>query len=203
MAEIKIEKKMPVWPWALLILAVIGVLIYMFFPNDDVDTTEEITEETTEQPAETSQEALNNSTVAAFVSFIKEDPDQMGLGHEFTNQALSKLTNATQAMADETGYDVQTQMADVKTYAEKITTDPFETSHANSIRASANILAQSLQSIQQHAFPDLTSEAGQVSSAVTAIEIDVLTLDQKGDVKNFFRESADLLEKMNTNAPEM
>ncbi len=203
MAEIKIEKKMPVWPWVLVILAVIGILIYVFALNDDVDTTEEITEETTEQPADTRQEALNNSTVTAFVSFIKEDPDQMGLDHEFTNEALLKLTNATQAMADETGYDIRTQMEVVKTNAEKISTDPFETTHANSIRESANILAQALQNIQQNAFPDLTSEAGEVNSAVTAIEMDVLTLDQKEDVKNFFRESADLLEKMNTNAPEI
>jgi hypothetical protein len=203
MAEIKIEKKMPVWPWVLVILAVIGILVYVFVLNDDVDTTEEVTEETTEQPADTRQEALKNSTVTAFVSFIKEDPDQMGLNHEFTNEALLKLTNATQAMADETGYDIRTQMEAVKTNAEKISTDPFETTHANSIRESANILAQTLQNIQQNAFPDLTSEAGEVNSAVTAIEMDVLTLDQKEDVKNFFRESADLLEKMNTNAPEM
>lgn len=203
MAEINIEKKSPKWPWVLLIIIIIGVLIYLFAFNEDDENVEVITEETTEEPVETPQAALNNSTVTAFVSFIKEDPDSMGLDHEFTNEALLRLTNAANAVANEINYDIKNDIDRVKTLAEKITKDPFETTHANSIKEVAGILAQALQNMQQKAFSDLASEADQVKNAVANIEVDVLTLDQKQEVKDFFRESADLLEKMNNNSPEI
>ncbi|TVZ27935.1 hypothetical protein JM83_3015 [Gillisia sp. Hel_I_86] len=47
MAEIKIKKKAPVWPWILLILIIIGGLFFLFFYGSeeegnliDDDTTE-------------------------------------------------------------------------------------------------------------------------------------------------------------------
>lgn len=201
MAEINIEKKTPKWPWILLILVIIGILIYMFASNDDGEKPREMADGTTAEAADTGQVAPNNPTVTAFVSFIKEDPDPMGLDHEFTSEALSRLTNASSATADEIGYDIQKDIDQVKTLSEKITRDPFETTHANSIKEAAGILAGVLQNMQQSAFPGLESEADEVENAVTAIETDVLTLEQKEEVKNFFRESADLLEKMNSSTP--
>ena len=203
MAEINIEKKTPKWPWILLILVIIGVLIYLFAANGDGEKTEEVTEDTTEELAESPQAAPDNSTVLAFVSFIKDDPDSMGLDHEFTNEALLRLTNATDAMADEISFDIRKDTDEVRTLSEKITRDPFDTTHANSIKEAANILAQSLLNIQQHAFPGLASEADEVKNAAEDVETDELTLDQKEAVKKFFRESADLLEKMNNNSPEI
>lgn len=203
MAEIKIEKKTPIWPWILLILAVIGILIYLFAFSGDGNETENREQSRTEEVTTTRQVALNNSTVIAYVSFIKDDPNQMSLDHDFTNEALLKLTNATSAMADEIGYDIQKDLEEVRTHADKITRDPFETTHSDSIRKSAEILANVLQNMQQKAFSSLTSESNNVKNAAIAIEPETLTLDQKEDVKNFFRESADLLEKMNHNSPQM
>lgn len=203
MAEINIEKKSPKWPWILLAIIIIGVIIYLFAFNEEDEDNEVITEETTEEPLDTRQNALNNGTVAAFVSLIEQDPDPMGLDHEFTNEALSKLIDATQSMANEINYDIQRDIDQVETLAQKITEDPFETTHANSIKEAAGILAQSLQNMQQKSFSGLANEADQVKSAATDIQVDVLTLDQKEQVKNFFRESADLLDKMNNNSPEI
>lgn len=204
MAEIKIEKKSPVWPWILLAVALIAVLIYIFaFHDDDNEVEENRTEQTTEEPAATGQVAPRNSTVVAYVSFVKDDPNAMGLDHAFTNEALSRLINATHAMADAVGHDVQRDTDEARTLADQITRDPFETTHANSIRKSAETLGNALQNIQQKAFPDLAGEAGKVQNAATAIDPDVLTLDQKEDVKGFFRESADLLEKMNNHSPQI
>lgn len=205
MAEIKIEKKSPMWPWILLALVVIGILVYLFaFSGDEDDNRrDDRTEQTSEQSSDTRQVAPNNSTVVAYVSFIKEDPDQMGLDHDFTNEALLKLTNATSAMAEEIGYNIQKDLEQVRTHADKITRDPYETTHANSIRKSAEILANVLQNMQKKAFSGLSGEANEVKNAATSIDPNVLTLDQKEDVKNFFRESADLLEKMNNNSPQM
>lgn len=207
MAEIKIEKKSPIWPWILLAVAVIVVLFLVLSNNGDSEEAEDIQEDRIEQgfggTTDVRRAVINNSAVVAFVSFINDDPDSMGLDHEFTNEALLKLTNATSAMADEIDYDIQKDLDEVRTHADKITKDPFETTHANSIRLSAEILANVLHNIQQKAFPNLASEADIVIKSVSAIELEALTLDQKGDVKNFFRKSAELLEKMNNNSPQI
>lgn len=207
MAEIKIEKKSPIWPWILLIAAILAVLIYLFTLDgngeESNDRNGDRTEQTTEESAETRQEAPNNSTVITYLRLIKEDPDPMGLDHEFTNEALLKLIDATRAMANEIGHDIQRDIEEVKTLTNKITSDPFETNHANAIKESAEILANVLKELQQKAFPTLTSEANEVQNAVADIGLDVQTLEQKEEVKNFFRQSANLLKKMNNNSPQI
>ncbi len=207
MAEIKIEKKSaPIWPWVLVALAVVALLIYLFSSGDENNERDEMTEVTTSDSSyasSTHEVSENNTAVLAFVSFIRDDPDQMGLDHEFTNEALLRLTNATNAMAEKVGYNAQQDMTQVRTHTQKITSDPFETTHANSIREAAGILAQSLKNIQQKAFSGLASDADGVKSAAAGIKGNVLTLDQKGEIKSFFRKSADLLEKMNSNSPEL
>lgn len=203
MAEIKIEKKTPVWPWVILGVAIIAALLYFFAfdDGDNVGTQEERSEQSIGETA--NGNGLNNATVAAYVSYIRNDPDQMGLDHEYTNEALLKLSKATNAMADAVGHDIQRDMEVVRTQANKITTDPFESTHANAIRQSADILASVLKRMQQQAHPGMDAEATALKDAAAAIDPDVLTLDQKGDVKNFFREAANLLDKMNSTPPQI
>lgn len=193
MAEIKIEKKQPIWPWILAALAVLALLGYFFI---DTDKDDDVAQESSETSDLTSVQE-NNGTVAAYVDFVKSDTNRMTLDHHYTSEALTKLTQATEAMANEADYDVQADLAEVKQYADQITDDAFETSHANSIRKAADIAARSLKNMQQAKYPSLSAEADQVSSAASAINPDVLTLDQKDQVKGFFDQAADLLAKMN------
>lgn len=206
MTEIKIEKKSPIWPWILLCLIIVAVLIYVFAFNDDDETDnrrDNRTEQKMEETQNTSQAASNNSAVTAYVHFIQKDNDSMGLDHEFTNEALSKLTEATTALANEIDYNIRRDIEELKTHTDQVNTDPFETTHANSIRKSADILSDVLKNIQQEAYSDLGSEADKVKNAAKAIKPETQTLNQKEDVKNFFNESANLLEKMNTNSPKI
>ncbi|MGY8914851.1 MAG: hypothetical protein ACKVJF_07175 [Flavobacteriales bacterium] len=41
MAEIKIKKKSPVWPWMLLVLVVLAVIAYYFMTSDGLYTEDE------------------------------------------------------------------------------------------------------------------------------------------------------------------
>lgn len=193
MAEIKIEKKQPIWPWILAALAVLALLTYYFIDTDKDDNVAQESSET----SDLSSVQENNGTVAAYVDFVKSDTNKMTIDHQYTSEALTKLTQATEAMANEADYDVQADLAEIKQYADQITDDAFETSHANSIRKAADIAARSLKNMQQAKYPSLSAEADQVSSAASAIDPDVLTLDQKDQVKGFFDQAADLLAKMN------
>ncbi len=195
MAEIKIEKKKPVWPWVLLVLIVLGLIIYFLAFNESEEESTIIPTDT--EVSESTQVNPDNSTVNDYVEFINNDPDQMGLDHEYTNEALRKLTDATEAIANEVDYDVEGDIQSVRDYAQKVTQDPFETTHANSIKSAADILANVLQNIQQADYPGLNNQAQNVRNAASAITPEELTLDQKEAVKNFFREAANLLEQMN------
>lgn len=191
MAEIKIEKKPPVWPWILLGLLLLGGLIYWFalkgFGTDDTMAMEEV--ENTEM--------ATTGPVADYLTFVEGDTDPMGLDHEFTNAALMKLTAATQAVADQADYDIKADLDQVKEYANQIEKDPFETTHANSIRKAAETLGGALHKMQEAKFPQLSGEAQAVVDAADKINPDVLTLDQKPAVKGFFSETASMLRRMN------
>ena len=191
MAEIKIEKKKPVWPWILLVLGLLVAAWFLFLRNDKDDRVERADDTSMIDVHE------NNSTVAAYIAFIKANNDDMSLDHTYTSEALTKLTNAVDAMADEVDYDVKVNTTKAKQYANEITNDPMSTTHADKIRSAADLLSTALHDLQQARYPELSADAANVKSAAAAISPESLTLDQQNAVKSFFRKSADLLSKMN------
>ncbi len=191
MTEIKIEKKKSALPWVLLGLGIIALLLYFFvFKTNN-------TEVANAPAASLIDVQENNSTVTAYVNFISSDTNKMSIDHSYTNEALLKLTNAINAMADQVGYNVKADLDKAKEYADKITNDPFETSHADAIRKAADILSTAMQNMQQAKYPGLENEVADVNSAAAAINPATLTLDQKDAVKNFFSKTSYLLGKMN------
>jgi hypothetical protein len=163
------------------------------YPYDLNEEIEEAPETTTSLIAVNE----NNTIVTAFIDFIEIDSNRMSLDHAFTHEALYKLTNATNAIADEAGYVVKADIDSVKMYAEMITTDPFETTHANNIRSACDIITNVLQNIQLAKYPGLTNEVAELKNASISINPDVLTLDQQDAVISFFNKAAVLLKKMN------
>jgi hypothetical protein len=69
MAEIKITKKTPVWPWILLFLIVIGGLFFLFFYGD-TDEDEFTDDNVTEFEEVTSTNPQNNSLVSLLTSEV-------------------------------------------------------------------------------------------------------------------------------------
>ncbi|MDQ6890961.1 MAG: hypothetical protein M3Z56_11870 [Bacteroidota bacterium] len=198
MAEIKIKKKKTIWPWIIAGLLILAAIIYfLFFRNDHDDV---VADTTTTAAADTTGMAStnqNNSAVTDYVAFINSDTATMGLDHVYTHTALVKLANATKAMADKAGYDVQADIDKAKGYTDKITDDPTATTHADNIKNAAGILSTALQNLQQAKYPQLSSEAQKVKEASADISMADVTLDQKHTVKTFFSDAADLLKKMN------
>lgn len=196
MAEIKIEKKAPVWPWIVAALVIIALLVYFFVLRDDNNSDQPGQEEqTTEQPATEVNRGDNGGAVAAYVQFVDAGRN-MGLDHEYTNGALSRLTEAVRAKAGQLNVDVSADLQQVEQNAKQIEQDPFETSHADKIRSAADILARAMGNMQQQHYPDLNKEAEAVKQAASGIDPGTLTLDQRDAVKNFFDRSASLLQGM-------
>jgi len=192
MTEIKIEKKKLLWPWILLGIVIVALIIYFLVFQTSSEEVKEVTETT-----DLISVKENNTTVEAYVSFIEIDTNRMTLDHTYTNEALLKLTDATNAMAGEIGYDVKADIEKVREHAKMITKDAFDTSHADSIRKAADILTNVLQNIQKAKYPGLTNEVTELKNASASINPAVLTLDQRDEVKSFFSKAAVLLKKMN------
>jgi len=192
MTEIKIEKKKLLWPWILLGIVIVALIIYFLVFQTSSEEVKEVTETT-----DLISVKENNTTVEAYVSFIEIDTNRMTLDHTYTNEALLKLTDAANAMAGEIGYDVKADLEKVREHAKMITKDAFDTSHADSIRKAADILTNVLQNIQKAKYPGLTNEVTELKNASATINPAVLTLDQRDEVKSFFSKAAVLLKKMN------
>ncbi|HCU20670.1 MAG: hypothetical protein A2X11_10850 [Bacteroidetes bacterium GWE2_42_24] len=200
MAEIKIEPKKKVWLWLLIGFVIAVLLVYFLLFRDNGKNMEAITE--ADNITNTNESDLlwvkeNNSTVAAYVNFIESGKDKMSLDHAYTNEALLKLMAATKAIAGEVGFEVEADLEKVKEYANMITKDPFETTHADNIRKADDILTNALQNIQKAKFPGLADEIDELISASKSIKPGILTLEQKDEVKNYFAKASDLLKKMN------
>ncbi len=198
MAEIKIEQKKQVWPWLLVGLLIAALLVYFFVFRENSKTKEAVIDAdyNTNEPDQLGVKE-ENLTVAAYVNFIENNKTKMSLDHAYTNEALLKLTEATNSNANELGYDVQADIEKVKEYAKMITNDPFDTTHADNIRKADDIITQVLQNIQKEKYPGLAAEAEALKSASESINPEVLILDQKDAVKNYFENASDLLQKMN------
>lgn len=197
MAEIKIEKKQPIWPWILGILLLAVAAYFIFFKDKDVvtdkiTTTKDTIVEQTEMPDNT-----NLTGVAAFVAFVNKEDGNMTLDHEYSNEALNKLIDATEEVSAKANLDSKADLEKARMHADKITENPEATSHADHIKMSTDIISSVLQNLATTKFPTLKAEANKAKMSSDAINVKELTLNQKDKIKAFFADAADLLDKMN------
>ena len=200
MAEIKIEKKAPIWPWIVGLLLLALVVYFIFFRDktvvtDGTTTTTDTIVNQTEMQDTKSDEYL--SDVAAFAAFVKNDDGNMTLDHHYSHDALTKLIDATAEIADKSGYDSKKDLDNAREHADEITENAEATNHADHIKKATDMISAVLQNLQKAKFPNLKVEADKVKMSSNAINVKELTLNQKDTIKAFFADAANLLDKMN------
>jgi hypothetical protein len=206
MAEIKIEKKKPIWPWVILGLIILAVIIYFVMANDDED--ELIEEDNTEQvvtPMEDNEEVEPNTwkednlsgeeSVSKYLTHI-DDKEKMGIDHQYSNQALIYLINALENRAEEADINTEFEIQELKNNVSEIKEDPQDLSHANTINSVGRKIVSLMNKMQQEKFSDISEDVQQVETALQNIEPSTPTLDQKNAVNSFYKEAGDVLQKM-------
>lgn len=202
MAEIKIKKKAPIWPWILGLLIIGAIVYFLVFADDSTDDVDDVTTTNTEQPMD--QDEMNNSNDLRNVSEINDynsyvsNPD-MDVDHEYSSEALTKLIAATSATANGLDIDINADMSAANSLANEIKNDPESLKHANKIKETAQKIAQALKTIQSEKFPQFSSQYAEVETAVSNINVDTPTLDQKNAVKAFFNKAGNLLTSIQNN----
>lgn len=197
MAEIRIEKKKPIWPWILLGIIILGLLLYFFVFRDRMNNQQNVDNTRDTTITNTNGMAVGGGAVAAYIALVREDTAKMSKDHEYSHEALTKLAAATDEIANKTGVDVKANLDEVKQLSQNITDNPNATTHADDIKKASSIIATALATIQKAKFADLNSDSEKLTSDAAAIDTKDLTLDQKGTVKTFYDSAANLLEKMN------
>ncbi len=205
MAEIKIKKKTPIWPWILGILAILAILYFAFLYNDDDvegdDMSDNDTEMVTDDVDNTANDAAivfsetANTEISEYKTFIAKDAE-MGLEHVYSHNALSKLIDATEAVANTLNVDISADLETARSNAGSIEDDTYEVDHADKIKSAGNIVVQALTKIQMQRFPDLAESCSELQNSVMAIAPGTQTLEQKAAVKNFFDQAGELLTNM-------
>ena len=211
MAEIKIEKKKPIWPWILVILLILAAIYFFWYYNDnefenndavlDNDTISQIDEtavygtNTTAAYSGIYGDTVTEPALVDYFTYI--DNDEMGRDHSYTNGALMHLINATEAEADELGVDITANLDLARKNATTISNDPDSLEHGAKIKEAATEISNALTTIQTQKFPALSEEAAKVNESAADIDPQTETLAQKETTKSFFENAARLLQKMN------
>lgn len=147
-------------------------------------------------------EADYNTNVDYYLVTLDKLEAEMNLDHDYSNLALRALANSLTVLARELGLadetNVRTKAEDMRAKAAAITDDWRSPKHADLIKKAAMSAVSVIQEIQQAQFPDLQAEAMQLKQEAQEIDPITLTLEQKENIKSFFRTAAAALEAMRT-----
>ncbi len=200
MAEIKIEKKKPVWPWIIAALIIVAILYFFVFEDNDNDnqrvetTTEQVSERDTTDAYKTTRNTGEVNAISDYTTYI--DNPQMGLDHNYTNGAIKKLIAAVEAKARDVNVNLDADLNQAKEKAKAITKDPNSLKHANEIKEAGQIITRAMKTLQAQNFPNSGKEISEVETALKNIKNNQPTLEQKDAVKNFFSKAGIALTSM-------
>lgn len=201
MAEIKIEKKKPIWPWILVALVILALIFFLM--QDDDDVTDDINDDDVEMIDDNTMDN-NNAVIISDMAISKiseynnhlSNTAEMGIDHEYSYAVLTKLINAAEALANSLDVDINADLKEARLQTESIKEDPLETDHANKIKKAGNTVVRLLRKIQTQKFPSLNKSCTQLQNSIMEIDPSIETLNQKQEVKNFFEQAGELLTKM-------
>lgn len=210
MANIRIEEKKNSLLPIILGLLLVGLLAWAAFAflddedNDDtlVDREEveaplaEMATEITGQEDGTYTDADYNNAVGTFTDYTNNMQGEMGLDHEFTHNALTYLAEASEAIATANGVDITDNTERAKQLADEIQVDPYATNHAEKIRMAAINITETLERIDADAYNNGNkSDLMNLRKEAQKINGETLTLNQKEDVRGFFKAARSVLMK--------
>ena len=216
MAEIKIEKKKPIWPWILIILIILAAIYFFWYYNDNSFNTDErvmendsITQieesniydnevkDTTSLYSGNYGTVRNEQAMADYFNFIDLDKDlNKETNNEYYRSAFFKLITAIKRESEMKSVDINEDIRAAMKNAELLTNDPTVTQKTDNIKLTAENISKALGKIQQQSFTDLSTEANSVATASNAIKTNANVVDERNNINTFFDKSAILLQKM-------
>ena len=206
MAEIRIEKKKPVWPWVLLAIIVVGVILFFLLRDYDTNDSDMNTNADTEELDQMDNEDMN--TAAWKKDSLQSDYDRTGkrtsdsayigdnsrLGRDstYTSSAFTQLITAVEMRAMQKNIDLSADFREMKNQAQQLSLNMKEPS----MKELSTKISDVFQNIQEKEYPTLQQEVQDLKDQAQEIGASE-SFDDNGHLKDFFRKASQLLQKMN------
>lgn len=197
MTEIRVERKAPIWPWIAGILLLILVVWLAFGAfGDDEPTIEEAAIDRPVNPAGDARTGAAGGVpqaVEAYIAFARGTTDlSPGPDHAYTAEGIRRLRDALRAHIEQNANaaDTRARFERFNEVAERVQKDRGSNVHANVVR---EVFTSAVE-----VFESAKIEAGDVTNlrrTASSIAADTPLLEQTDRVREFFRQSADALER--------
>lgn len=214
MAEIKIEKKKPIWPWILIILIILAAVYFFWVYNDkDIDSTDDgIERDTISQVEDPYRNEVMETTTYIYTGTYGNVRDERAMAdyfifvdslktdstaRSFYRNGFFKLITATKRQAEIDSVDVNSNISSAMENTEKLTNAPSSTEKAEGAKKAATEISKALKTIQNEDYDNLANEAKEVEESASKIEGAQTLEKQSANIDTFFDKSARLLQKMN------
>lgn len=218
MAEIKIEKKKPVWPWVIVILILLVLIFFFWYYYDSENSSRDTLIMENDSIVQLEENDIFNNrvidsttlytgsygtirreeSIADYLKYV-DNNDRTSTNEGYYRTAFFKLITAAKREAEINNVDVTSNIASAMKNAEMLTNDPEITKTSDKIRAAAEDVSKALKSIQQEKFDGLSNEADAVATAANKIEAKGESSQQQQNIDAFFDKAAILLQKMYEN----
>ena len=218
MAEIRIEKKKPIWPWILLVLIILAAIYFFWYYNDkkmnadddliDNDTISQVdenyryeerkVEDTTYLYSGNYGKIQKEQSFSDYFGFV-DNMDNKTSDRNYYRTAFFKLITATKREAEIKNVDVSSNISAAMESAEKMTNDPTISKNSNDVKKAAEEVAKALRTIQEKSFNNLSDGVKELDTAISGIDGSKTLDTQATNIDAFFDKTARLLQRMYEN----
>lgn len=210
MAEIRVEKKKPVWPWILLVILIILALLYFFVWADGNETDDDIQDEDQIEQLEqyetrenTDNDYPTNAT-AAYLSYIENagDEDSLGVDPGYTREALQKLGLAVNSQTTGIGREPTSELGKLAD-STSVSNAPISN---DSIKRAGEVILRNLEELQKRRYPELSDEIEELRETLNAIGTTTGQASSETEaneaVTRFFTTAAEVLREIPNRRPD-
>lgn len=205
MAEIKVEKKKPIWPWIVGILAVLLIIFLLFMFMDDEGTDEDIEErdQQVEEAIDPYEETTDGrdydypqNAIGQYLYYVEEEYEEREIeeNQEYPQEAMHKLAAAVEEKIrdhkDEPNQELE-ELVDSDTAATAQNQMSVE-----EIEEKGRIVLDGFIHLQEIFYEDLDDEIQELQSDFQEIAQTMEGEERAEAVTGFYRQAAEVLREM-------
>ena len=216
MAEIKIEKKKPVWPWILLGVLIIGIIAYVLVNNNDDDFSDDSDDYMSNEIEDTRKDSTDTynsrSTIynpdddyedsknsMAELMIVMKDSTRFGTDSTFTKEAFQKLAKVTVEKAKEFNIETSTALSSLELNTSMTSSSTTDHTKLNTqIKSMSDNITSVIEAIQKKQMPNKETGVSKLKQTSAKLNTTTDLAKQQANIQMFMRQAHDLLHNMNS-----
>lgn len=219
MAEIKIEKKKPIWPWILLVIVILALIAFFAFRDqisddmsddygDDLNTERYNDSSTTSVPVSngTVYKGSDRDTITSdeFMVYDRSIKDSARIASDssYTKIAFVNLAKAVARKANAHSLPSSKALERLKSYSEQtneasVANTSAENGISKNFKSLTDNVTEVLEAIQTKDYPALSNDISALKQDASKIDMNSAMAEQPKQLQAFLENARDLLKSMN------